>query len=140
MHSKVVAKAVIQNDRGEVLLLKRSASDERRPGEWDFPGGGIEQGEGLTAGVLREIHEEAGVMVASSDLRLVYAATEPWEPTEESVTRLLFVGKVASNEVALSFEHEDYKWVDVDTALTEFPHPFYGKGLEYARTHGLLPE
>lgn len=140
MHSKVVAKAVIQNERGEVLLLKRSADDERRPGEWDFPGGGIEQGEGLTAGVLREIHEEAGVTIASSDLRLVYAATEPWEPTKESVTRLLFTGKVASSDVALSFEHEDYKWVDIDTALRDFPHPFYGKGLDYARTHGLLPE
>jgi 8-oxo-dGTP pyrophosphatase MutT (NUDIX family) len=92
----------------------------------------------MAAGVAREVQEEAGLIVNPNELHLVYAATEPWEPAQESVTRLLFSGKVSTSEVQLSFEHDEYKWVDIDTALSEFPHPFYGGGLKYARDHGLL--
>lgn len=138
MIAKIVAKAVIQNQASDVLLLKRSTTDPRRPGEWDFPGGGIEDGEDMVVGVAREIREEAGLTIATNELRLVYTATEFYEPKAESVCRLLFVGKISTGEVQLSFEHDEYKWVDIDTALSEFPHPFYGAGLKYARDHGLL--
>jgi len=138
MRVKVIAKAVIVNEAGEVLLLRRSATDDRRPGEWDFPGGGIEPGEGVTAGVIREIAEEAGLRFSVADLRLIYAATETYAENQESVTRLLFVGHNAGQAVRLSFEHDLFKWRDVETALTDFPHPFYGAGLAYARDHGLL--
>lgn len=139
MHNKVVAKAVLLNGEGRVLLLRRSATDTRRPGQWDFPGGGVEPGEGLTAGVVRELQEEIGLPVPQSELVLAYAATEPWQPTNDSVTRLLFVSHIDGNtEITLSFEHDSFKWVDVDTALADFPHPFYAAGLQYAAEHGLL--
>lgn len=139
MKSKVIAKAVVLNIADQVLLLRRSQTDTRRPGEWDFPGGGIEEDEGedMTAGVACEITEEAGLNVPVTDLRLVYAATELYD--DNSVTRLLYAGRVGDSQVTLSFEHDDFKWVDIDTALEEFPHPFYGTGLKYARAHGLLP-
>ncbi len=136
MTVEVVAKAVIQNESGEVLLLRRVETDERRPGEWDFPGGGVEDEEELQAGVIREIQEEAGLKV--DEVALVYAATEA-KPDNSSVTKLLFAGKVSVDAVTLSFEHDDYKWVDVETALTEFPHPFYSVGLAHAREYDLLP-
>lgn len=140
MKVKTVAKAVILNEAGQVLLLKRSRTDARRAGEWDFPGGGVEPGEEVTTGVIREIAEEAGLRVKTTDLTLVYAMTEPWEPSDESVNRFLFAAKLADDQpVQLSFEHDAFKWVDVDTALAEFPHPFYGAGLRYARDRGLLP-
>lgn len=136
MKAKTIAKTILLNDKNHVLLLRRSATDTRRPGEWDFPGGGIETGEDITAGVAREIGEEAGLSIATADLRLLYAATEAYET--ESVTRLLFLAKAQNLPVRLSFEHDLYKWVDVETALKEFPHPFYGAGLAYARDHNLL--
>lgn len=138
MPSKIVAKAAIINASGQILLLRRSATDPRRPGEWDFPGGGIEDGEDLVAGVAREIQEEAGMTLAVAQLRLIYAATEPYD-NGESVTRLLFTGRVGSNDVQLSFEHDGFRWVTLDEALVDFPHPFYGAGLQYGRDHGLLP-
>lgn len=139
MRSKVVAKAVVLNDDGQILLLRRSLTDERRPGTWDFPGGGNEPGEELIAGVMRELREEAGLSAPQPDLTLVYAATDPWPPADESVTRLLFVTHVPNHAaITLSFEHDDYKWADVATALADFPHPFYSAGLKYAAEHGLL--
>jgi 8-oxo-dGTP pyrophosphatase MutT (NUDIX family) len=138
MRIKVIAKAVIQNADGQVLLMRRSATDPRRPGEWDFPGGAVEAGEELSFGAAREIQEEAGLVINPADLRLLFAATEPYEQSGESVTRLLFAGRAASDAVTLSFEHDEYKWVDIATALQDFPHPFYARGLAYARDHQLL--
>lgn len=138
MKNKIIAKAVILNDNGEVLLLKRSQTDDSRPGDWDFPGGGIEDGEEITSGIAREIDEEANIVVEPKEVRLLYAATQFYEDSNESVTRLLFLAKTASSQVKLSFEHEEYRWVSPERALELFPHPFYGKGLAYARDHDLL--
>jgi 8-oxo-dGTP diphosphatase len=138
MTRKTLAKTVVQNKDGDVLLLRRSKTDKRRPGEWDFPGGGVEPGEEIMVGAVREIQEEAGLVVPTNKLQLLYAETTFYEEYDESVTRLLFATAVDTNAVQLSFEHEEFKWVDIDTALTEFPHPFYGVGLKYARDHGLL--
>lgn len=138
MKSKIVAKAVILNSNGEVLLLKRSQDDDSRPGDWDFPGGGIEDGEEITSGIAREIAEEAGIIVEPKELQLVYAATQFYDDAAESVTRLLFLAKTASSLVKLSFEHDHFQWVSLVQALELFPHPFYGKGLAYALSHGLL--
>ncbi len=139
MQNKIVAKAVVLNADGHVLLLRRSKTDTHRAGHWDFPGGANEPSEDLIAGVAREVYEETGLTIQQSGLTLVYAATEPWAPSNESVTRLLFVARCPSeSRVTLSFEHDDYKWVDVAQALADFPHPFYGVGLKYAAEHGLL--
>ncbi len=135
MTPEIVAKAIIQNEHGQVLLLRRVETDDQRPGEWDFPGGGVEEGEELRTGVIREIQEEAGLVV--DEVTLVYAATEP-KSAHKSTTRLLFIGKTLVSAVTLSAEHDEYQWVDVETALREFPHPFYSRGLAYARDHGLL--
>ncbi|HXR50231.1 MAG TPA: NUDIX hydrolase [Verrucomicrobiae bacterium] len=138
LRSKIVAKAIIQNEQGKVLLLRRSQTDTRRPGEWDFPGGGIESGEEIIAGIIREIHEEAGLSFTTEALQLVYAATEPYAPSQESVTRLLFYGQTSMTGIQLSFEHDHSKWESIEKALIDFPHPFYGRGLAYARDNGLL--
>lgn len=136
MQALIYAKAVLIAPNGNVLLLTRSNSDERRPGEVDFPGGRIEEGEEILEGVVREISEETGMTVPKKDLSIVYAATEPYETA--SVTRLLCVARVKSIEVQLSFEHAAFEWVDLYTVLKEFEYHFYGEGLRYAHDHGLV--
>jgi len=49
-------------DRDRVLLIRRAA--EPLKGEWSLPGGLLELGEDLTAGVRREVREETGLEVA----------------------------------------------------------------------------
>lgn len=59
-----VAGVVIRrDDHGscEVLLVKRANPPSQ--GEWSLPGGVLELGETLEAGVIREIWEETGVRV-----------------------------------------------------------------------------
>jgi len=136
--SSIIAKAVVLGEKGTLLLLRRSPTDKNRPGEWDFPGGYLEPGEEITAGVRREILEEAGLKVKVLSDQLIYAATFAYP--QLSATRLLFQAKYEGGEVKLSFEHDSYKWVDYATALKLFPHPFYAAGLKYALDHGLISE
>lgn len=57
-----VVVAVIEKD-GRVLLQERPAGG-LLAGLWEFPGGKVEPGEGLTAALRREIREELGAEIA----------------------------------------------------------------------------
>ena len=63
---RVVAIALIDR-KGCVLLQKRRAGG-RHGGLWEFPGGKVEPEESARAALIREIGEELGLVVASSDL------------------------------------------------------------------------
>ena len=43
-------KAIIRNDENQILLLKNKDY-------WDIPGGRMDQGEDITAALLRELNE-----------------------------------------------------------------------------------
>lgn len=49
---RVSVKAIIRNDKGEVLLVKENSDS------WNFPGGGIDHGETIHEAFKRELYEE----------------------------------------------------------------------------------
>src|SRR5690606_34978606 len=51
--------AVVRNDRGDILMVKRADN-----GEWATPAGGMDPGEQPADAVVREVLEETGVDVA----------------------------------------------------------------------------
>jgi 8-oxo-dGTP diphosphatase len=53
-------------DEGRVLLVRRGTEPLR--GEWSLPGGVLEVGESLMAGVVREVMEETGLTVEPVEL------------------------------------------------------------------------
>jgi len=136
MKVKTVAKVLIINDTNEVLMLRRSSVDERRPGELDYPGGGVDRGEDITAGACREVLEEVGITRAVEDLYLIYAGTQI--VGSDSVTRLLYWTRLHDPAITLSFEHSAYQWTSLDIAVNTFPHPFYSVGLRYALQNNMF--
>lgn len=54
--------AVITNDRGAVLVVKRQRDPFR--GYWGLPGGKVELGETVAAALAREVQEETGLIIA----------------------------------------------------------------------------
>jgi A/G-specific adenine glycosylase len=60
---KNIGVAVIQNDRGQILIDRR-LEEGLLGGLWEFPGGKIEPGETVEACIVREIKEELDIEVA----------------------------------------------------------------------------
>lgn len=58
--------AVIWNDRGEIVLIRRG--QEPRLGEWSIPGGRLEWGESVREAIVREVREETGLEVEIAGL------------------------------------------------------------------------
>jgi 8-oxo-dGTP diphosphatase len=59
---------VITNERGEVLVLRRSCP----PFDWVLPGGGAEAGESPIETALREVREETGLDIELDRMTGVY--------------------------------------------------------------------
>jgi 8-oxo-dGTP pyrophosphatase MutT (NUDIX family) len=63
-----VAYAAVRNGDGRVLLVRR-ADDEN----WELPGGRVDVGESASQAVVREVAEEAGVVIKVTGVLGVYS-------------------------------------------------------------------
>lgn len=70
-----VAVAVIRRD-GLYLVAQRRLEDSFG-GFWEFPGGKLEPGETLEAGLVREIQEELGIQISVGVQRMVIEHRTP---------------------------------------------------------------
>jgi 8-oxo-dGTP pyrophosphatase MutT (NUDIX family) len=112
----VSAGAILFRDtRGhrEYLLLKS------RPGDWEFPKGGVEGDEELQQTAIREVREEAGI----DDFRLVDGFREDYsyvfEANGETIHKTvhLFIARSFEASAELSKEHRDMQWRDYEQAI-----------------------
>jgi ADP-ribose pyrophosphatase YjhB (NUDIX family) len=62
----LVGVGAVVVEHGCVLLVRRGTEPLR--GEWSLPGGVLEVGESLSAGVVREVREETGLTVEPIEL------------------------------------------------------------------------
>ena len=62
----LVGVGAVVVEQGRVLLVRRGA--EPLKGQWSLPGGLLELGESLAAGVIREVKEETGLIVEPVEL------------------------------------------------------------------------
>lgn len=111
----VVAAALIDAE-GRVLLARRH-DDAHQGGLWEFPGGKLEPGEPVAAGLARELDEELGVELGHS--RPLIRVTHDYP--ERSV--LLDVHRVSSwRGEPHGREGQPLEWVALD-ALHRYPMP-----------------
>jgi 8-oxo-dGTP diphosphatase len=136
MTTDIVAKAVVYTDSGNALLLTRSQTDAQRPGGFDLPGGGVEARETMNEAVLREIFEETGLALTPTDIQLVWAKAVV--DHGKNIIRLLYGGKTHDDAVHLSFEHDAFAWVPLESIANELNHPHWSEGIRYASANGLL--
>jgi 8-oxo-dGTP pyrophosphatase MutT (NUDIX family) len=134
-----VAKTIVLDASGRVLLIRRAFDDEHRPGEWDLPGGGANEGESPVIAAMREAEEETGIKLHEAGMRLVYTMTKMSSDRGGSVNRFAYATSLPGEQVPrLSHEHVEYQWLPIEEALREFRHPVYGAALRYAVDNGLL--
>jgi 8-oxo-dGTP diphosphatase len=103
---RLLVKTFVTNNKGEILLLQRSATDDRRPLGWDLPGGNVDYNEDPNVAALRELKEGAGLDLPNLEAFYVASETE-----DHYIVTLFYKGMADSNDVTLSFEHEQYTWI-----------------------------
>ncbi len=96
-------------DSHKFLALKRSASDESRPNDWDLVGGHVIFGEENEESLHREAREEADIEISGIHPIQVTTIYQ-----KEGKVCKLFIGYegIANTEVIhISTEHSSYMWV-----------------------------
>ncbi|MFF4735110.1 NUDIX hydrolase [Streptomyces sp. NPDC002536] len=99
-HSVSVAGAVVRED-GRVLAIQRADN-----GRWEPPGGVLEIGETVEAGLRREILEETGLVVEPEALTGVY------KNMRAGVVALFFRCQVTGGAATVTNETQAFRWLD----------------------------
>ncbi len=103
---RIGVHVLLENSKKEVLILRRSKTDKNEPLHWDLPGGGLDDNEEIEIGAIREVKEETGLDV--SGIKIIGAYT-----IDDDSLQFIAKAKANSEDVVLSFEHDEYKWVSI---------------------------
>jgi len=107
-----VAAAVLSDGR---LLLVRRASEPGR-GKWSLPGGAVKLGERLREAVVREVHEETGILI---EVLNVLDVVEVIKHDEEGRVRfhyviIDFLARPLSGQLRPASDALEARWVELD--------------------------
>ena len=124
----LTVKAVIINQEGKVLLVRRSKTDSIKAGEYDLPGGKVDYREKIEVAMHREIQEELGIEVELGPVIYTFDFENKYDREyklgEERIKiggkGLRFIAFYKEGEIKLSHEHDKYEWLDFDKALGRF--------------------
>ncbi len=113
----VANKAFIENEKGEVLMLKDSGKNDLHSfhaGLWDIPGGRMNiDDKSLFDGLKREVLEESGVEIEKSRTELFSQLMwDVGDNPENRIAAFIYRVKVGSVNPKCSDEHVEFEWVD----------------------------
>jgi 8-oxo-dGTP diphosphatase len=104
----LAAGGFVTNSHGQVLLIKSP-----RYGDWEFPGGQVEEGETIPYALEREVFEETGIVVRVKSLVGIYSNTR-----KPSIVNMDFICEYISGEPKTSAESSQVEWVEREEALS----------------------
>jgi len=104
----VATGGFVTNSQGQVLLIKSP-----RYGDWEFPGGQVEEGETIPHALEREVFEETGIVIRVKSLVGIYSNTR-----KPSIVNLDFTCEYISGEPHTSAESTQVEWVNREEALS----------------------
>ncbi len=117
---------------GKVWLGRRA--DTPGPRNWQFPQGGVDDGEALFEAALRELHEETGAssveLLGRTDDWIAYSfpegyrrskAAKGWLGQKQIWFAFRFAGDDTEFDLAAhdQIEFDSWRWVDMDDALAK---------------------
>ena len=128
---KEIQKAVIRKD-DKFLTVYRSPNAKYFPEYWDFPGGGLEEGENPFTGIEREVMEETGLKVKARKVVGVYEYDLDNAGRNTHRFTVYEIEPLSTFEVRLSHEHLEYAWSTKEEILAKRIEPFL---IDYFKEH-----
>jgi 8-oxo-dGTP pyrophosphatase MutT (NUDIX family) len=116
---------VFRRDRDACLFLLILSRLTKRP-LWEFPKGGVDEGETVRQAALRELFEETGITETEVELIPEFERTEDYRFTSGRTDRrslihkqvTYFLAETRKSEITLSAkESSEYAWLSVPEAL-----------------------
>ncbi|MDX6457585.1 MAG: 8-oxo-dGTP diphosphatase [Acidobacteriaceae bacterium] len=122
----IVGVGAVVIDGTKVLLVRRG--QEPLKGEWSLPGGALELGETLQQGVVREVLEETGLIVAPGGIieildRIILDRTTQDEASGRvryHYVLIDFVCHVTGGALGPATDAEEVRWVERDQLQNGF--------------------
>jgi 8-oxo-dGTP diphosphatase len=109
MTAKIIVKCIIYNRvLNRFLLVQRCENDDTGANTWENAGGNIEEGETPEDAVFREVKEETGI----TDIEIKKIAYVSVLKGELPDLLIVYLCETATENVAVSFEHQAYVWAD----------------------------
>jgi 8-oxo-dGTP diphosphatase len=106
----LAVRAIITNETGEVLILKRANSSHSN-GKWCLPGGNIEYGQTAAEAMAREIKQETSLNC--TDIKFLFNHENlPSEDSELHYVNLVFKCS-DGGKVKINYESSDYAWINL---------------------------
>lgn len=133
----VVAAALIDENRD--VLMHRRRMKAVHGGLWEFPGGKVEPGEAPEMAMIRELAEELGVTVDTSDLCPIGFASGPGEDGGPLVILLYSCERWGGNPQCL--DGEEIAWLAIETVpsldMPPLDHPLAAQLVSAWRNNSL---
>ena len=112
----ILVSGILKNQKGEILLVKRSKNNKTFKDFWQLPEGKIQPGEQPIETLGRELNEELSCKLISA------------QPLATSAVIVQFGGKIYhlmrigfevewEGVITLSGEHTDYQWASLNNAI-----------------------
>jgi 8-oxo-dGTP diphosphatase len=123
--------AIIEHkETGKILLLRRSPKSDYFPNIWDDVGGRMRQFERPEETLQREIVEETGIteIIIIKPLNVSHYFRGKKLADKEMIV-ITYWCKTADEKVRLSHEHDSFKWLSPDTALSFVEDPTLKKNI-----------
>jgi 8-oxo-dGTP diphosphatase len=108
----LAVKAVIRDEEGRSLLVKRSPGSRHYVEQWEWPGGKVDPGEDVTDALHREVEEETGLGIDLTG----YAGAPSFAVPRTNlppihVVALCFEARLSGGVLRMSDEHTEAQWV-----------------------------
>lgn len=101
---RLVVAGVVQREDGRYLLARRPPGGHLA-GLWEFPGGGVEDGETSETALVRELQEELGITVEVGE-----PVTFAWHRDDAREILLLFYRAALQGGVPQGCEGQEVAW------------------------------
>ena len=126
---RAAGKAVIIDEKGLILVIKRAGDETHLENLWDVPGGRFDYEDTPQEGLKREIKEETGL-----EAEIIHPV-KSWtfmRDNGEQVFGTTFLCEPESLEIELGEEHTDFQWVKKEELDSLEMHDELREGLKKA--------
>jgi ADP-ribose pyrophosphatase YjhB (NUDIX family) len=111
-HSAPTASALVVDEEGRILFSKRA--DDPAAGEWDLPGGFLEEGEHPLDCVRRELREEAGIGLADEQLLGIWMDRYEYRGRNVATLNVYYTARLGEGTPEPSDDVAEFGWFGPD--------------------------